>query len=98
MRERTTRTPGLVSVGQLATQIRHVREAAEDRTLTIQVQTPKSSILLEEKPSFQEHLEHVQELEAAGVDSFVVHAAGNTVGEVVESLQRYAGHVDLSAS
>jgi len=97
VRERTTRTPGLVSIGQLAEQARQVREAAGGRTLTIQAQTPQSGILLEEKPSFAHHVEHLAELAAAGVDSFVVHAPGSTVSEVVDSLQRYAGHVELSA-
>jgi probable F420-dependent oxidoreductase len=95
---RTSRTPGIATVGELAAQIRQVRDAAAangapapmtaDR-LTIQVHTPQAGFM--QRPgSAQEHRDHLGQLADAGVDSFVLRPPGDRVEHTVEALHKYA--------
>src|SRR6202042_1006590 len=73
---RTSRTPGIATISELAAQIRQVREAAAavngpGSPLTIQVQTPQAGFM--QRPgSAEEHRDHLGQLADAGVDSFVL--------------------------
>jgi probable F420-dependent oxidoreductase len=89
----TSRTPGIVSVAELAGKIKEVREAAEQldaaAALTIQVHTPQAGFI--QRPgSAEEHRDHLGQLAEAGADSFIVRPPGDSVDHTVDALQRYA--------
>jgi alkanesulfonate monooxygenase SsuD/methylene tetrahydromethanopterin reductase-like flavin-dependent oxidoreductase (luciferase family) len=89
----TSRTPGIVSVAELAGKIKEVREAAEQldaaAALTIQVHTPQAGFI--QRPgSAEEHRDHLGQLAEAGADSFIVRPPGDSVDHAVEALQGYA--------
>ena len=91
---RTSRTPGIATVAELAAQVKQVREAAaaingEDARLTIQVHTPQAGFM--QRPgSAEEHRDHLGQLADAGVDSFVLRPPGDSAGHTVEALHQYA--------
>jgi probable F420-dependent oxidoreductase len=89
---RTSRTPGIATVAELATQVNGVREAAAAvgaAPLIIQVHTPQAGCM--QRPgSAEEHRDHLGLLEDAGVDSFVLRPPGDSVDHAVEALYRYA--------
>jgi probable F420-dependent oxidoreductase len=91
---RTSRTPGIGTVAELAAKIREVRDTAaringDAALLTIQVHTPQTGFM--QRPgSVEEHGDHLGQLADAGVDSFVLRPPGNTVGRTVEALHQYA--------
>jgi len=98
---RTSRTPGIATVAELAARIREVRDAAaasgapgddgNAAPLTIQVHTPQAGFM--QRPgqnSAEEHRDHLGQLAEAGVDSFVLRPPGDSVDRAVEALQRYA--------
>jgi len=95
---RTSRTPGIATVAELAARIREVRVAAAASSapspmttapLTIQVHTPQAGFM--QRPgSAEEHRDHLGQLAEAGVDSFVLRPPGDSVDHAVEALQRYA--------
>jgi alkanesulfonate monooxygenase SsuD/methylene tetrahydromethanopterin reductase-like flavin-dependent oxidoreductase (luciferase family) len=91
---RTSRTPGIATVAELAARIRDVREAAalvngDGARLTIQAHTPQTGFM--QRPgSAQEHRDHLGQLAAAGVDSFVLRPPGDSVDHTVEALRQYA--------
>jgi probable F420-dependent oxidoreductase len=91
---RTSRTPGIATVAELAGKIKEVREAAAryngDATpLTIQVHTPQAGFM--QRPgSVEEHRDHLGQLTDAGVDSFVLRPPGDSVGHTVDALHEYA--------
>jgi alkanesulfonate monooxygenase SsuD/methylene tetrahydromethanopterin reductase-like flavin-dependent oxidoreductase (luciferase family) len=91
---RTSRTPGIATIAELAAKIREVRDAAAaaDGTgapLTIQVHTPQAGFM--QRPgSAQEHRDHLGQLADAGVDSFVLRPPGGSVCDAVEALHQYA--------
>jgi len=85
---RTSRTPGIASVAELAAQIKEVRDAAA-APLTIQVHTPQTNFM--QRPgSAEEHRDHLGQLAGAGVDSFVLRPPGDSVDHAVEALHEYA--------
>ena len=91
---RTSRTPGIATVVELAAQIKEVREraAAADGTaapLTIQVHTPQAGFM-QRSGSAEEHRDHLGQLTDAGVDSFVLRPPGDDVDRTVEALHQYA--------
>jgi probable F420-dependent oxidoreductase len=92
---KTSRTPGIATVAELAAKIKEVRDAAAaaDGTaapLTIQVHTPQAGFM--QRPgSAEEHRDHLGQLADAGVDSFVLRPPGDTVGHAVDALHQYAG-------
>jgi probable F420-dependent oxidoreductase len=90
---RTSRTPGIATVAELAARIKEVRDAAAANgataPLTIQVHTPQAGFM--QRPgSAEEHRDHLGQLAEAGVDSFVLRPPGDALNHVVEALQRYA--------
>jgi alkanesulfonate monooxygenase SsuD/methylene tetrahydromethanopterin reductase-like flavin-dependent oxidoreductase (luciferase family) len=92
---RTSRTPGISTVAELADKIKGVRDAAEavygPGSLTIQVHSPQAGLM--QRPgqiSDEEHRDHLGQLAKAGVDSFVLRPPGDSVDHAVEALQRYA--------
>ena len=92
---RTSRTPGIETVAELAARIREVRDAAAvngaTAPLTVQVHTPQAGFL--QRPglnSAEEHRDHLGQLAEAGVDSFVLRPPGDSLDHAVEALQRYA--------
>jgi probable F420-dependent oxidoreductase len=90
---RTSRTPGIATVAELAAQVKGVREAAAAAgaaPLIIQVHTPQAGFM--QRPgSAEEHRDHLGRLEDAGVDSFVLRPPGDSVDHAVEALHQYAG-------
>jgi probable F420-dependent oxidoreductase len=91
---RTSRTPGIATVAELAAKIKEVRAAAaringDAASLTIQAHTPQTSFM--QRPgSVEEHRDHLGQLADAGVDSFVLRPPGTTVDHTVEALHQYA--------
>jgi probable F420-dependent oxidoreductase len=91
---RTSRTPGIATIAELAAQIKQVRAAAaavngDDVPLTIQVHTPQAGFM--QRPgSAEEHRDHLGQLADAGVDSFVLRPPGDSAEHTVEALQQYA--------
>jgi len=89
---RTSRTPGIATVAELAAQVKRVRGAAATvnaSPLTIQVHTPQAGFM--QRPgSAEQHRDHLGQLEDAGVDSFVLRPPGDSVGHAVEALHKYA--------
>ena len=92
---RTSRTPGIATVAELAARIREVRDvaAANGATapLTIQVHTPQAGFM--QRPglnSAEEHRDHLGQLADAGVDRFVLRPPGDSLDHAVEALQQYA--------
>jgi probable F420-dependent oxidoreductase len=91
---RTSRTPGIATVAELADKIKEVREAAAGingaaAPLTIQAHTPQAGFL--QRPgSVEEHRDHLGQLADAGVDSFVLRPPGDTVDHTIEALHQYA--------
>lgn len=91
---RTSRTPGIGTVAELAALIKEVRDAAAEFNgaavqLTIQVHTPQTGFM--QRPgSAEEHRDHLGQLAEAGVDSFVLRPPGDSVGRSVEALHQYA--------
>ncbi len=91
---RTSRTPGISTVAELAAKIKAVRDAAAQlnggaAAMTIQVHTPQAGFI--RRPgSAEEHRDHLGHLADAGVDSFVVRPPGDSVDHAIEALQRYA--------
>jgi probable F420-dependent oxidoreductase len=91
---RTSRTPGIGTIAELAAKIKEVREAAARRggdaaALTIQVHTPQAGFIQRRGPA-GEHRDHLGQLADAGVDSFVVRPPGDSLDRTIESLHRYA--------
>jgi len=90
---RTSRTPGIATVAELAAQVKEVRDAAAANgtavPLTIQVHTPQAGFI-QRCGSAEEHRDHLGELAGAGVDSFVVRPPGDSLDRTVEALHRYA--------
>ena len=96
---RTSRTPGIATIAELAAKIKEVREAAAAADgpsagvaaapLTIQVHTPQAGFM--QRPgSAEEHRDHLGQLADAGVDSFVLRPPGGSVCDAVEALHQYA--------
>ncbi|HEX4089096.1 MAG TPA: TIGR03619 family F420-dependent LLM class oxidoreductase [Trebonia sp.] len=90
---RTSRTPGIATVAELAAKVKEVRAAAEANgapvPLTIQVHTPQAGFM--QRPgSAEEHRDHLGQLAEAGVDSFVLRPPGADVGRAVDALHQYA--------
>ena len=100
---RTSRTPGIATVAELATRVKEVRDAAaangaaapmstasmSTAPLTIQVHTPQAGFM--QRPgSAEEHRDHLGQLADAGVDSFVLRPPGDDLDRTVEALHRYA--------
>lgn len=89
---KTSRTPGISTVAELATKIIEVRAAAAElgtASTTIQVHTPQAGF--QQKPgSVEEHRDHLGQLAEAGVDRFIVRPAADTIEHTVEALQQYA--------
>jgi probable F420-dependent oxidoreductase len=89
---RTSRTPGIATVAELAAKIREVRDAAAANgtvPLTIQVHTPQAGFM--QRPgSAEEHRDHLGQLAEAGVDSFVLRPPGGSICDAVEALHQYA--------
>ena len=93
---RTSRTPGIATVADLAARIKEVRDAAGASggangtpPLTIQVHTPQAGFM--QRPgSAEEHRDHLGQLAEAGVDSFVLRPPGDSLAHAVEALQQYA--------
>ena len=96
---RTSRTPGIATVAELAARIEQVRDAAavlhgtpasmSTAPLTIQVHTPQAGFM--QRPgSAEEHRDHLGQLAGAGVDSFVLRPPGDSVDHAVEALHQYA--------
>jgi len=89
---RTSRTPGIATVAELAALIREVRDAAaaaDNAPLTIQVHTPQAGFI-QRCGSAEEHRDHLGQLADAGVDSFVLRPPGDDLDRTVEALHRYA--------
>ena len=91
---RTSRTPGIATVAELAAKVKQVRDAAaavkgEDARLTIQVHTPQAGFM-QRGGSAEEHRDHLGQLADAGVDSFVLRPPGDSAGHTVEALHEYA--------
>ncbi len=91
---RTSRTPAIATVAELAARVREVRDAAARASetaapLTIQVHTPQAGFM-QQPGSAAEHQDHLGQLAEAGVDSFVVRPPGDSVGHAVEALRQYA--------
>lgn len=91
---RTSRTPGISSIEELAGQIRQVRETAAERqgpdaAVEVQVLTPQVRFI-QEWGSVEEHRQHLGELAEAGVDTFVLRPPGDSVAATLDSLERYA--------
>jgi len=96
---RTSRTPGIATVAELAAQVKEVRDAAAARgtaPLIIQVHTPQAGFMQrrgqvsDEEHSAEEHRDHLGQLADAGVDSFVLRPPGDSVDHAVEALHQYA--------
>jgi probable F420-dependent oxidoreductase len=91
---KTSRTPGIATVAELAAKIKEVRDAAAaaDGTaapLTIQVHTPQAGFM--QRPgSAEEHRDHLGQLADGGVDSFVLRPPGDFVDHAVDALHQYA--------
>jgi probable F420-dependent oxidoreductase len=90
---KTSRTPGIATVAELAAKVKEVREAAAGldaaAPLTIQVHTPQTNFM--QRPgSVEEHRDHLGQLAEAGVDCFVLRPPGDTVDHTVEALHQYA--------
>ena len=91
---RTSRTPGIATVAELAAKVKEVRDAAAGTSgtgapLTIQVHTPQAGFM--QRPgSDEEHRDHLGQLAEAGVDSFVLRPPGDSVDHAVAALRRYA--------
>jgi probable F420-dependent oxidoreductase len=90
---RTSRTPGIGTISELAARIREVRDAATANgtaaPLTIQVHTPQAGFM--QRPgSAEEHRDHLGQLADAGVDSFVLRPPGDSVDHTLEALREYA--------
>lgn len=89
---RTSRTPGIATVAELAALIKEVRDAAAANgtaALTIQVHTPQAGFM-QRAGSAEEHRDHLGQLADAGVDSFVLRPPGDSLEHAVEALQQYA--------
>jgi probable F420-dependent oxidoreductase len=91
---RTSRTPGIATVAELAAQIKEVREAAarlngDGAALTVQVHTPQAGFI-QRCGSAEEHRDHLGQLADAGVDAFVLRPPGDSIDRTVEALHRYA--------
>lgn len=96
---RTTRSPGISTIGELAAHIASVREAAAagqggDVPFDVQVQTPASRHLLEGGSS-EEHRDHLGRLAEAGVTSFVLQTPGDSADRAADSLRQYAEVVGI---
>ncbi|MCF8587322.1 TIGR03619 family F420-dependent LLM class oxidoreductase [Gordonia liuliyuniae] len=82
----TTRMP-MLTIAMLKEQIATLREASPDAF--VQVQTPQSDYL-RGPMGVDEHRAHLHELEAAGVDSFVVQLPVTSIAAAVDGLAAYA--------
>ena len=91
---RTSRTPGIATVAELAAKVKEVRDTAAGTSgpgapLTIQVHTPQAGFM--QRPgSAEEHRDHLGQLADAGVDSFVLRPPGDSVDHTVAALHEYA--------
>ena len=97
---RTTRTPSITTIEQLAAHIAEVRDLAaavqgKDVSIDVQVQTPATRYM-HSPGSVEEHRDHLGRLEDAGVTSFVLQPPGGSVEETVEALQSYGETFGLS--
>jgi hypothetical protein len=91
---RTSRTPGIATVAELAAQVKQVRAAAAAANdgappLTIQVHTPQANFP-QQPGSAEEHRDHLGQLTEAGVDAFVLRPPGDSIGHTVAALHQYA--------
>jgi probable F420-dependent oxidoreductase len=92
---RTSRTPGIATIAELAARIKEVRATAaqvkgSSAALTIQAHTPQAGFIAQ-PGSAEEHRDHLGRLAEAGVDSFIVRAPGDRLGHTVDALRQYAG-------
>jgi probable F420-dependent oxidoreductase len=91
---RTSRTPGIATVAELAAKVKEVRDMAAETggtgvPLTIQAHTPQAGFM--QRPgSAEEHRDHLGQLADAGVDSFVLRPPGVSVDHAVAALHEYA--------
>jgi probable F420-dependent oxidoreductase len=91
---RTSRTPGIATVAELAAKVKEVRDATAEggrdaAALTVQVHTPQAGFI-QRCGSAEEHRDHLGQLADAGVDSFVLRPPGDDLDRAVDSLHRYA--------
>ena len=91
---RTSRTPGIATVAELAAKIKEVRDAAARingaaAPMMVQAHTPQAGFI--QRPgSVEEHRDHLGQLAEAGVDSFIVRPPGDSVDHTVAALRQYA--------
>ena len=91
---RTSRTPGIATVAELAAKVKEVRDMAAGTgdagvPLTIQVHTPQAGFM--QRPgSAEAHRDHLGQLADAGVDAFVLRPPGDSVDHAVAALHEYA--------
>ncbi len=89
---KTSRTPGIATIGELAQKIFEVRLAAADLgtvSTTIQVHTPQVTFI--QKPgSVEEHRDHLGQLADAGADRFVVRPPAGSVEQAIDAMTQYA--------
>jgi probable F420-dependent oxidoreductase len=91
---RTTRTPAISTVDELARYVSEIKEMAatergEDAPVQFQVQTPACRFM-SDGGSAEEHRDHLGRLAEAGVGSFVLQPPGDSVDVTVDALQAYA--------
>jgi len=82
----TTRMP-VLTIARLAEQVAVLRQA--NPAAFVQVQTPQCEVL-RGSHSAEEHRQHLGELAAAGVDSFVIQLPVTSVEAALDGLERYA--------
>jgi probable F420-dependent oxidoreductase len=93
----TNRTALLDTPRKLAAAVEQLREflAAENRdpaAVEVQVETPLAGAWASE-PSLERHRDHLGELDAVGVTSFVVKVPGDDPQRVIDELNRYGSEV-----
>ena len=92
---RTSRTPGIGTIAELAAKIKEVRDNGAGAPLTIQVHTPQAALIqrqgMQRPGSVEEHRDHLGQLADAGVDSFVLRPPGDSPDHTIEALYQYAG-------
>ena len=93
----TNRTALLDTPRKLAAAVEQLREflAAENRdpaAVEVQIETPLAGAWASE-PSLERHRDHLGELDAAGVTSFVVKVPGDDPQRAIDELNRYGSDV-----
>ena len=90
---RTSRTPGIATVAELAARIKEVRDAAASGASGRRADHPgahPAGGLHAAAGSAEEHRDHLGQLADAGVDSFVLRPPGDYLDHTVEALHQYA--------